>query len=128
MNTSKGDKYLSLSDVIVCTVAYLELYLFECVIDVEKRQMIAVNVGKTKLGVVGRLLRLVRPNKALRHGEHGRDGEDLVGAVVLARRDQHLGELWIERKFGHDGAKFSQIAVIVQGSQIVEKPLRLKNI
>ena len=107
------------------SVADLALYLLECVIDVEKRQMITVDVGKTKLGVVGSLLRLVRPNEALRHGEHGRDGEDLVGTIVLARRNQHFGELWIERKFGHDGAKFSQIAVIVQGSQIVEKPLRL---
>ena len=41
----------------------------------------------------GYLLGLVGPHEALRHGEHRRDGEDLVGAVVLARRDQHLGEL-----------------------------------
>jgi len=84
--------------------------------------MISIDVCESKLRIVGRLLRLVRPNEALRHGEHGRDGEDLVRAVILARRDQHLGELRIERKFGHDCAKFSQIAVIVQGSQIVEKP------
>ena len=71
-------------DVIVCTVVYLALNLLECVIDVEKRQMIAVDVGKTKLGVVGSLLRLVRPNEALWHGKHGRDGEDLVGTIVLA--------------------------------------------
>ena len=62
-------------------------------VDVEEREVVSVNVGEPQLGVVGRLLGLVGPHEALRHRQHRSDGEDLVGAVVLARGDQHLGEL-----------------------------------
>ena len=91
-------------------------------INVEEGQVVAVDVSEPKLGVVGRLLGLVGPDEALRHREHGGDGEDLVGAVVFAGRDQHLGQLRIQRELGHDGAELSQVSVVVQRRQVVEKP------
>ena len=77
---------------------------------------------EAKLRVVGGLLGLVRPDEALRYREHRSDGEYLVGAVVFAGRDQHLGQLRIERKLGHDGAELGQVAVVVQRCQVVEEP------
>ena len=62
--------------------------------------MVAVNVGKSQLGVVRCFLGFVRstfdyvnltnifqyyysPDETLRHREHGNNGEDLIAAVVL---------------------------------------------
>ena len=38
----------------------------------------------------------------------------LVATVVLAAGYQHLGELGVQRKLGHDGAQLGQVPVIVQ--------------
>ena len=68
-------------------------------VDVEEREVVSVDVGEPQLGVVRRLLGLVGPHEALRHRQHRRDGQDLVGTVVLARGDQHLGELEEDKSF-----------------------------
>ena len=74
-------------------------------VDVEEREVVPVDVGEPQLGVVGRLLGLVGAHEALRHRQHRRDRQDLIRAVVLARRDQHLGQLQIMEKQGcHDVA------------------------
>ena len=80
------------AEVVVAPCRVLHV-LFECVVDVEEGEVVAVDVGESQLGVVGRLLGLVGPHEALRHRQHRRDGQDLVRAVVLARGDQHLGQL-----------------------------------
>ena len=93
-------------------------------VDVEKREVVAVDVREPQLGVVGSLLGLVRPHEALRHRQHRGDRQDLVGAVVLARRDQHFGQLRVERKLGHNGTQLGQVAVVVQRSKVIEKPVK----
>ena len=61
------------------------------------------------------------PDEALGHGEHGHDGEDLVAAVVLAARDQHLGQLRVQGELRHDGAQLRQVTVVIQGRQVVQQ-------
>lgn len=70
-----------------------------------------VNIMPSFEGILGKVLT----------GQHGRDGQDFVGAVELCRSDKHLGELRIERKLGHDGAKFRHVAIVIQGAQVVEE-------
>lgn len=53
--------------------------------------------------------------------EHGGDGEDLIRAVQLGRRDEHLGQLRIERKLGHQRAELRQLALVVDRREIVEQ-------
>lgn len=53
--------------------------------------------------------------------QHGRNWKYLIGAIVLATGYQHLSQLWIERKLGHNGTEIRQIAVVVEGGQIVEQ-------
>ena len=53
-------------------------------------------------------------DEALWNGEHGRDGENFVGTLIVARSDQHLGQLWIQRKLGHHGTQLGQLSVVVK--------------
>lgn len=46
--------------------------------------------------------------------------ENLVGALELGGGHDHLGELGVQRELGHDGAHLRQVALVVQGPQVVE--------
>ena len=45
----------------------------------------------------------------------------LVGAVVLGARDQHLGELRVERELGHGRAELGEVTVVVERPKVVEQ-------
>lgn len=53
--------------------------------------------------------------------KHCCDGEDLVGAVVRARSDEHLGQLRVQREFRHDRAQVGEVSVVVQCCEIVQQ-------
>ena len=57
---------------------------------------------------------LRRPDETLRNREHGSDGENFVGALIIARSDQHLGQLGVQWELSHHGTKFGQLSVVVQ--------------
>jgi hypothetical protein len=40
---------------------------------------------------------------------------------VITTGDQHFGQLGIQWEFGHDRAQICQVAVIVEGGQVVEQ-------
>ena len=98
------------------------VYLLKRVIDVEKGKVITVDVSEPQLRIVRSLLGLVGPDETLRYGQHRGDGKYLVGAIVLARSNQHFRQLRVERKFCHDGAELSQVAIVVEGSEIIKEP------
>merc|ERR1719445_487009 len=83
--------------------------------------MVAINVGKPQLGVVRCFLCFIGSDKTLGDREHGYDGENLIAAVVFTAGYQHLGQLRVQGELGHDGSELSQVAVIIQGRQVVEK-------
>lgn len=108
-------------DEVVVTPLGLVAVLLERVEDVQKGEVVAVDVSESHLGFVRLLPGFGRPDEALRNGEHRGDGEDFVGAIVVAARDDHLGELRIERKLCHHGTQFSQLSFVVYGRQVVQK-------
>ena len=90
------------------------------VVGVQQRQVVAVLVRKQLLHLVGALARVVGPHPDLRHRQQRRDGQDLVGAVELGRRDEHDGEGRVERELGREAAQRRQLAVVVQAGEVVE--------
>jgi len=53
-------------------------------------------------------------------GEHGHHGEDLLGAAQVDRRDEHLGQLRLQRKLGHLPPESRQQPFLVQRAKRVE--------
>ena len=71
--------------------------------------MVAARVRELRLGLVGLLALAVGAQVRVRHREHGRDRQDLVGALELGRDDEHLGELRLEREGRHEVAERRQV-------------------
>lgn len=92
----------------------------EGVVGVEQREVVAVRVGKVRLHLVGALAVVGGADKDLRHREEGRDGEDLVGAVELGRRDEHDGKGRVEGELGGQAAERGELAVVVEAGEVVE--------
>ena len=75
--------------------------------------MVAVDVRELGEGFVRFPLCLLRPHEETRDGEERDDGEDLVRALVPGARDEHLGELRVERELrDHDPGR-SHITLVV---------------
>lgn len=51
-------------------------------------------------------------SKSKRHLEHRADGEDLGGAAVRLRRDEHLGELRVHWELGHPSAELREFTPV----------------
>ncbi len=108
-------------DEVVVAPLRVFLVLLEGMVDVEHGEMVPVDVGEPHFGLIGSLLGFGRSNEDLRYRKHGGDGEDLVRAVELGGGDEHLDKLGIEGELGHNGAQVGHIAVVVQGSQVIEE-------
>ena len=103
----------AMADVIVPAPIRIIFGLLVRVINVEQGQVIAVDVSELSLRRV-RLLGLIpRANETHGHGEHGDDGEHLVRALELARRDEHFRQLWIQRVLRHHLTDRGQVTVVV---------------
>lgn len=85
----------------------------EGVIGVEERKVVAVGVAEVRLHLVGALAVVGGADKDLGHREERGDGEDLVGAVELGRRDEHDGEGRVQRELGRHAAQRGELAVVV---------------
>lgn len=57
---------------------------------------------------------------ALLTRQHGHNGQDLVGTVVVAACNHHLGQLRVKWKLGHHRTKLSQLSIVVYRSQIIQ--------
>ena len=90
------------------------------VVGVEQRQVVAVGVGKLHLHLVGTLARVVGAHPYRGDGEKGYDGEDLVRAVELGRRDKHNGKGGVERELGGHTTEARKLTIVVQAGEVVE--------
>ncbi len=95
--------------------------LFEGVVDVEEREMIALRMRETGFGTISGLLGVFGTDKNILNAEHGGDTEDFVGGPMSRRGDDHLAELRIERKFRHLSANGRDLPFIIEGAEIVEE-------
>jgi len=63
-----------------------------------------------------------------RDGEHRNDGEDLGSALVLDRREKHLGEGGFHRVVGHLSSERSEISNVVESSEDPELVHRVDDV
>mmetsp|Transcript_9474 Transcript_9474/g.20872 ORF Transcript_9474/g.20872 Transcript_9474/m.20872 type:complete len:262 (-) Transcript_9474:1130-1915(-) len=92
-----------------------------CVEDVEQAEVVPIHVGELGLRLVRLLLRLLGPQEDHRHTQQRHDGQGLIGAIVLGRRNEHLGKLGIKGQLRHQGTIVSQLPLVVQGANVIQQ-------
>ena len=65
---------------------------------VEKREVVAVDVGELCQRLVRLSLCLLRPHEETRDGKQRDDRKDFIGALISGARDEHLRKLRVERE------------------------------
>mmetsp|Transcript_28058 Transcript_28058/g.70446 ORF Transcript_28058/g.70446 Transcript_28058/m.70446 type:complete len:233 (+) Transcript_28058:889-1587(+) len=71
--------------------------------------------------LVVRCARLVAwADKAVGHRQHGHDGQDLVGALVVGALHEQLGELGVQRKLCHQFSCRQELSLVVKRAQVVQ--------
>mmetsp|Transcript_79232 Transcript_79232/g.210411 ORF Transcript_79232/g.210411 Transcript_79232/m.210411 type:complete len:458 (+) Transcript_79232:652-2025(+) len=88
--------------------------------DVEHREVVTIKVREAVFGLVGVPLRLLGPDEDHGHAEHRRDGQDLIGALVLGAVDEHFGQLRIQGELGRLVAIVRKIPVIIEATEVIE--------
>jgi len=91
------------------------------VVDVEQGEMVPGNVVKVAFCFVGGLLGFFGTNEDVWDGEERTDGENFVRTTVLSARNQHFGELRVERKLGHARSYIGKSSFVVEGTKVVKK-------
>ena len=93
-------------------------------IDIQKGQVVAINMRKSCLCLIRLLLHLIGAHKALWNREHcwkwqikyhlriTSDAQNLVGTIQICGRNQHFCQLWIQGKFGHQRTKLGEFAIV----------------
>ena len=53
--------------------------------------------------------------------QHGCNGKNLIGTTELTASNNHLSKLRVERELSHHRAKFCQITIVIQSSEVVQQ-------
>ena len=83
--------------------------------------MVSVGVGELRLGLVRLLGGVLWSHEDRRDAQHGHDAHDLVGALELRAREEHLAMLGRQRELRHPPAQLGQVALVVERAEVVEE-------
>lgn len=61
------------------------------------------------------------PNGIKTTWQHGSDGQNFIGAVVITTGNDHFGQLGVERKLSHHRAQLSELTIIVERGQVIQQ-------
>ena len=98
----------------------LALPLGEVVPERHEGQEVGLGLGEAAVRGVGGLLVVRRALARVLDGQRGGDDEDLAGAALLARLDDHPGDARVDGQAGHLAAGLGE-AVVLDGVQLFEE-------
>ena len=94
--------------------------LLPSVINIEKSEVVAIRMVELRLFLVSQGLLVSWSIEYILDLKHGCDGENFIGAAQVDGCQQHLRELWLNRKFCHHAAKSRQQSFIIKSAEGIE--------